>query len=127
MARVCCRGFDTWLYRAITPMGRIDMSLNHHDRDSRRLLKKCLRISLRIVAGAALLAACSYAVLVGLNWNDRPAGAAAQKLAKAFDAAPALPDDKNAYVYMTGFSVEQSADPFEWGVKRIRWANLNRS
>lgn len=101
------------------------MSLNQHDRDRRCLLKKCLRISLRIVAGAALLAASSYAILVGINWNDRPAGAAAQKLAKAFDAAPAPPDDKNAYVYMTGFSVEQSADPFEWGVKRIRWANLN--
>lgn len=102
------------------------MSLDQQYHDSRRLLKKrCLRISLWIVAGTVLLTAGSYGVLVGINWNDRHAGAAAQKLAKAFGARPSIPDDKNAYVYMTGFSVEQSADPFEWGVKRIHWANLN--
>lgn len=82
----------------------------------------------RILSGIAwtaggLVALCVvlYLVILAINWRDREPSATALRFEQLYENRPAVPDDRNAYVYVMGFEADVAQNPLEMGQKRIAW------
>jgi hypothetical protein len=74
------------------------------------------------LAGGVLgLAVVAYAVLLAINWRDRPPSEEALRLAALFQGRPSVSDADNGYVYAMGFGVRPDEDPYATGLRRIEW------
>lgn len=74
-----------------------------------------------LVAGAAALVAGAYIVALLINLSDRPPSEEAVALLDEWQNRPRVPDARNGYVYVLGFSAPLDADPAEVGRRRAEW------
>lgn len=86
------------------------------------MVEKFLRIV--VAAGAIIfgLLLLVYAVVLAINWNDRPPSEIAEELEASYRDRAHVDEADNGYVYMLGFSVGVAQDPSYWGKERIAWA-----
>lgn len=82
-----------------------------------RLLMVLGRILLTLVAAAIVL----YALLVAINWKDRPASPATAALLRAQAERPRVRDTDNGYIFVLGITAPREADPFAAGTRRRDW------
>jgi hypothetical protein len=86
------------------------------------ILKKLLKGVLWIVGVSIGLALAGYLVVLGINLQGTTPSESVARLEEFSASIEQIGDDQNAYVYLTGFSIERGEDPREWGKKRIAWA-----
>ena len=91
--------------------------------------KNPLKVLAWLGVAIAGLAVAAYVVLLAVNWSDRPPSEAALGLEESYRSRIPISDEENAYVYLMGFSVVKADNPWEWGARRIAWAQalVNRS
>lgn len=71
--------------------------------------------------GLILLATALLAVLVAVNWNDRPPSGDTLRLDAVLDADRDVPAEENGFVFVLGMSVPIDEDPAAWGLRRASW------
>ena len=81
--------------------------------------KRILTRSLLAILGAFV---ALYLVLLSINWSDRHPSATVLEFQDFYAGLPEVPDEKNAFVYLWGFSAHPNGDPYTMGAARMHRA-----
>jgi hypothetical protein len=83
--------------------------------------RRPVRVLAWTVGSVVLVAVAACALVVAINWRDRPPSEAATRIANAFRERPAVSDESNAFIYVMGFGVGPQENPRDMGLKRVAW------
>jgi hypothetical protein len=88
------------------------------------MITKIARIIGWAMGGIVGLAMLLYLIVVAINWRDKEPSAAALRFESIYKDRPAIADSDNAYIFMMGFGVAPTEDPFAIGLKRKEWLTI---
>ncbi len=80
-----------------------------------------LTIILKLIGTVLGLVVLAYAVIVAINWNDKPPSQLVKAFATSIDNRPAIADSANAFLFMMGLGGPPDNDPAALGLKRQDW------
>jgi len=79
------------------------------------------------IGGFIVLVVLLYVGLVAVNWRDKDPSEAAIRFESMHRDRPVVKDTNNAYIFMMGFGVAPTEDPYEIGLSRSDWIEASKS